>query len=192
MEPVSALVAFAERLALGPAEPRAAWDGCEVPQRMVIALEVLADPRWMARAACIAWRASGSARVLPPELEQVLCAIETWADGGGLDASLPAHVDALHQAAPPRSIERAATFAFAALLELHEEPADPARDHGPVAAVDMAVDVGSGLDPHADRVFLDGHVATAIRAAIDPFAALAVETRMFERPGEDRGDDIPF
>lgn len=179
----SASSAFVRWLMLGSADPRAAWDACPVPQRMVSALEVLADPRWMARAACVAWRVS----VAPKEIEGVLSLIEAWAAGGELDVEhARAQLEVIEGAAgaPPNAIT-AATFAMRTLVDLAADPLDPARSLGPVAAVDMAIDLAD-----EDRTAVDARITAAIREAIDPFEALAMEARTFEIVTDD--DPIPF
>ncbi len=193
---VPASVAFARFCKEGATNAEVAWRETVVPERMVIALSVLEDPRWMMRGVCVAWRTVAEGRVsgtsaersaaLSRAIEDVLSACESWTAGGSLETNaVRARLDAI--GAPHRHV----AWGLGVALELVTAPDDPALHAPAVASVETAVDAADDLGAD-DRDRVRAELASALRGAIDPWPALAAVTRTFELPTDDHEDESPF
>lgn len=195
--------AFALRLGavIVPPEPdalvacRSAWDASGNAARMVGALGLLVDKRWMGRATALVVRMSLErlGLVMDAELGDAFVAMERWARGepvGGRvrEAALAASV--IGDDLPPGERALMALSVRSAVALLDE--ADPAVDLSAEGAVEVASDAWflTGLVPHqedARRLF-----CSEIRREISPWDALAADARRLRIREADDEEPLPF
>jgi hypothetical protein len=195
--------AFAVRLGVRAVPPerdalatcRSAWDASGNAARMVGALGLLVDERWMGRATALVVRMSLERLgfVMEAELDDAFVTLERWARGepvGGVVRGRALMARAVRDDEPPGARASMVLSVRSAVSVL--DGADPALDLSATGAVEVAADawLSAGLVPHqevARRLFCD-----AIRRDISPWDALAADARRLRSRHADDEEPLPF